>query len=211
MTTRLRSALFSSLLVGLSACAFLAPRPASDLFILRADVHASGRFIPLNVVVASPVLAPGLDTSRIAVLKASNNINYYNGVAWAQPLGEVLQTFLVDALTQSRLFKSVSSDKEGVYADMFVNVDVGDFEVDDSVSPARIRIRLLVKLVGATSHAVLAAFSVEKTVPVNAVGMESLIVAFNHGMNAVASQIVQDVDTFCSTQHGKGKTPPCLQ
>src|SRR5690606_23350997 len=50
-----------------------------------------------NVSIGRPDVAPGLDTTRIAVLKG-RELDYYRGAAWGGSVTEVVQKFLVDSL-----------------------------------------------------------------------------------------------------------------
>lgn len=174
----------------LCSCAF-GSRPVDELYVLKAQAHPAGHPLPVSLRVEEPEAGPGLDTARIAVTDAPNHLTYFNGVAWAQPLPLMLQGFLVDALQQSHAFKNISSDAEGIDADMLLLTDIRDWQVDKTTAAPGVKIRLVVKLVSAGSHRTIASWPIEKTVPAAAYHMPDLVAAFNAAMNEAAADIAQ--------------------
>jgi len=186
--------------VSLSACAVLEPRPANDLYVLKAESPATQpSALPMNLRIDEPEVAAGLNTPRIAVLDTPNHLTYYSGAAWAQPLPQIVQGFLVDALQQSHGFASVSSDKEGVTADVILLTDIQDFEVENSAASPTVRLRLTAKLVDAVSHQVIAGFTVEKTAAAEANHMEAIVKAFNQALTDAAADMLQTLLGACAS------------
>jgi cholesterol transport system auxiliary component len=76
-------------------------RPDS-IYILNVAPPAAGA-APLQgvLIVPRPVVQPGLDTDRIALVRNSNELDYYAASRWGAPLPQVLGAFAVQSLAGS--------------------------------------------------------------------------------------------------------------
>ncbi|AMN48198.1 hypothetical protein ACG33_14045 [Steroidobacter denitrificans] len=99
-----------------------APDPA-----LRDESLSGAAGIDLSI--ARPHLAPGLDTDRIGVL-TGRRLDYYRAVRWGAPAAEVLQSLLIDSLRDQQLFNSVSSERARIGGAYLLDIDVRDFQAE---------------------------------------------------------------------------------
>lgn len=196
-----RALALTVLLLSTSACALVQkPRDPDELFVLKAQVKPEpASFLPASLSISLPEASPGLDTQRIAVRESANQLTYYNGASWAQPMPQSLQMFLVDGFQQANLFMSVSNDREGILADISLLTDVRNYEVDNSVSPPKVHVRLVAKLVNAGSRKVIANYPVEKTAQAKANNMQDIVAAFNAASNDAAASLRAQVAQTCGT------------
>ncbi len=178
-------------LLTLTACG-IGTRPNHELYVLKPEMHETlGKKVAMTVRVQDPEVDPGLDSPRILVMDSANHLTYYNGVAWAQPVPNLVQGFLVDALQQSHAFKAVSSDMDEVEADVLLLTDIRDFQVDKTQNPPVVKIRMTVSLVNATSRKPIANLPIQKNVTAKANHMPDLVAAFNDGMDEAAADIAR--------------------
>jgi ABC-type uncharacterized transport system auxiliary subunit len=102
-----------SCLVGLCGCGGLkSSRPAEQVYVLHAATAAPGRAIAGQAIagvlrVPRPEVQPGLDTHRIALARADNELDYFADSRWGESLPKVLAAFAVQSLSDSGLFETV--------------------------------------------------------------------------------------------------------
>lgn len=98
----IRTLLILPLVLILSGCGtsriLTSTEPQQTIYTLRAlQPHPEARAssAPARVVeIAAPILAPGLNTERIALLHADGQkLDYYAGSRWAEPFGPLVQSF----------------------------------------------------------------------------------------------------------------------
>lgn len=198
MTTPFATRAFALLpLLVLAACISVGKeRPGRELYVLQAaPAVVSKNRLEASVRVMEPEAAPGLDTRRIAVRDTPNHLTYYTGVAWAQPVPQLLQEFMIDMLSQSQAFKNVSSDQDTTFADIIVRMAVHDFEVDITGDAPIVRMRLSVTMVSGNSREVLRSFSVSRTAKAAANHMPQIMEAFDAAAAEAAAEIARKLQS----------------
>lgn len=102
----------------------------------------------VDLSIARPDVAPGLDTSRIAVLRG-RQLDYYRGVQWGGNTIEVVQSLLVASLQDQKLFRSVSSDQARVAGAYILDSEVRDFQAEyvDGRSAPVVRVTIVGRLI----------------------------------------------------------------
>jgi cholesterol transport system auxiliary component len=141
--------------------------------------------------VVAPRVAPGLDTVRIAVLDAPNHLIYYNSVAWADNLPEVLQRFWLDAFNQWGAFSSVGSDMDSAYSDFMLFTDIYEFQLSAQEEPPSVHLRMTARLVNAKTNKVLINIPVEESAAVETVQMDNIVRAFNLSLDKATATIME--------------------
>lgn len=70
-----------------------------ERYVLRSTTEvAKPASAPARIRVVEPRMAAGLDSDRIAVLRANRRLDHYADARWAAPLPRLLQAFLADSL-----------------------------------------------------------------------------------------------------------------
>jgi len=86
-------------------------RPAEQVYVLRAApaLVATPAAQPVAGVlrVPRPVAQPGLDSSRIALTRAGNELDYFADSRWGEPLPKVLAAFAVESVAHGGHFETV--------------------------------------------------------------------------------------------------------
>lgn len=84
-------------------------QPAEQVYVLHAAPAAASPSQPVAGVlrVPRPEVQPGLDTSRIALTRANNELDYFAGSRWGESLPKVLAAFAVESMSHSGLFGTV--------------------------------------------------------------------------------------------------------
>ena len=134
-----RTALFAVALAGCASLFTKAPRP---LFQLSApsDLPPNLPHTKAQIVVDAPYAPEGLERARIAVVRATNAIDYLADGDWADRTPNMVRAVLVEAFENSKAVAAVGPDSLDLRADFEIEGDLRHFEaVYDSKTahPAR--------------------------------------------------------------------------
>jgi cholesterol transport system auxiliary component len=100
-------------------------------YVLHANDAGTAKVAyALQLSVATPTAAPGLDTARIAVLRNTNQLDYYFGARWGGTAPEVAQAFLIALLQSQQGFKGVVAENVRVDADYLLELELRDFQAE---------------------------------------------------------------------------------
>ena len=107
-----------------------APEPA--VYVLTAPQAEATMTIllPADLVVLRPVLAPALDTERIATRWPGNRIDYYAGARWGGDAGLVVQAALAESLRRTGNYRSVEAAPGRFRPTHVLGVEVARLEAD---------------------------------------------------------------------------------
>ncbi len=204
-----------SSLILLAACAPGANRVAPVVYTIKPEsfeTEATGCKTGASLQIAEPVVYPGLDTRRIALLQEGKKFDYYNSVRWTAPVGEMLEPVLVEAFEQSGAFKSVTTELDSAVAEFTLLTDIRDYQVVRQ-NPAEVKIRLVSKLLDSRTRNVLVTIPAETTLQPDENKMDSIVETFNRGSAELASQIVAkslNAIAGCAVKNKK-KTIPVIR
>ncbi|WP_430511752.1 ABC-type transport auxiliary lipoprotein family protein [Pannonibacter phragmitetus] len=119
-----------TLAAGLSACASTAPNALYGIEAPAAASAAEGARKPVQVLVAAPKALQALDSSNIAVVQQGPVYSYLPQVAWADQLGNVVQTGLVRTLENTRRLRGVGMPGDGLLIDYQLQTEIRSFELN---------------------------------------------------------------------------------
>jgi ABC-type uncharacterized transport system auxiliary subunit len=107
----MRRAALLGLLLLLTGCGGLRSKgEAEQIYVLHAAdaaVVAGAATVPGVLRVARPDVQPGLDTNRIALVRASNELDYFADSSWGAALPRVLGALATESLSRAGAFGSV--------------------------------------------------------------------------------------------------------
>ena len=125
----------ATLLAAVSLCtacvgdALRSDADAPDRYRLEGPaVEPGGTGLPLAIAIARPRAPSSLDTDRIAVTTPGHGFDYLAGARWADPAPQMIQQFLVGALTAEAHFATAVAAPSRVPADLLLDVELGRFE-----------------------------------------------------------------------------------
>jgi cholesterol transport system auxiliary component len=129
----------------LAGCSGLrSSRPAEQVYVLHASPAAAApaQAIPGVLRVPRPEVHPGLDTSRIALTRADNEMDYFADSRWGESLPKVLAAFAVESVSGSGQFETVvGAEAAAVQGDFDLLLTVRRFEADYADGRRRWRAR----------------------------------------------------------------------
>ena len=146
-----------------------------------------------TVIVDLPSTVRELDTYRIALKKNDRDWDYYAGAGWSNFLPIVVRDDVAKTLQQTRLFKSVVTDKTGQAGDRILKIEIQSFQAEyGAVSAMPVaRVRMSVSLVGYLQQAQLASFTVSASAKVAANNLSAIQSAFAAAFSDAQRQIVR--------------------
>jgi ABC-type uncharacterized transport system auxiliary subunit len=115
----------------LTACSGLKSAAEPDhLYVLHAAPAATtGQPLAAVLSVPRPAVHPGLDTDRIALLRAGNELDYYAASRFGEPLPKVLSALVLQSLAGPEGFATtVNSDRAALPADFELLLTARRFE-----------------------------------------------------------------------------------
>ena len=158
------------------------PRVASDPAWPNVDWQLS---------VTSPVAARMLDSMRIAVRPAPNEIQVYKDASWAKRPSEMLEDGLLRALEDSGRIPAVARQGSGVSADYKLVLDLRRFESDYAQAGAMpaATIEVNAKLLHARDQQVVATRTFLHAQPATSAAVPDVVNAFEQALGTVSHDL----------------------
>ena len=152
-----------------------------------AKAPTESRASSVDVAIARPDVAPGLDSRRIAVLRGQL-LDHYRRNEWGGSVTEIVQTLLVSSLDQQQLFRSVTSEQTRVSSDYLLDVEVRDFQAEyaDAAATPNVRVTLISRLIRVTNRELVATMQSTALQPANDNRMGAVAAAFEVAAQKVA-------------------------
>lgn len=182
----------------LSACStgslFDSDTPVSTSYVLdavpAAERSASSELLPVDISVARPDLAAGLDTDRIAVLEG-RQLDYYRRVRWGTRASELIQNLLVDSLEDQQLFRSVTAERTRVAGDYLLDIQVRDFQAEyvQGQRDPNVHVGMVARLVRVVDRELVATVTADARVGAQDNRMSAVAAAFE----AASHQAILDI------------------
>jgi ABC-type uncharacterized transport system auxiliary subunit len=117
----------------LTGCSALGGGAAPDrIYVLNpAPAVAAGAQLAAVLSVPRPVMQPGLDTDRIALVRPGNELDYYAASRFGEPLPKVLSALVLQSMGGADGFATtVSTDRAGLPSDFELLLTVRRFEAE---------------------------------------------------------------------------------
>lgn len=165
------------------------------------DVGTAKVAYPLQLDVALPKASPGLDTNRIAVLRNTNQLDYYFGARWGGTAPQVVQAFLVSLLQSQQGFKGVTAEGARVDAEYLLDVELKDFQATYASADAKpiVKVTLVGTLIQVKSRQAVAALNSTASVPANDNRLGAVVTAFQTATRQaslnLSEQLTASLDT----------------
>jgi len=180
----------------LAACSGLRSKDTPDLtYVLHAGALAPGAAAVTGVLaVLRPAVQPGLDTDRIVLTRAGQELDHFAASRWGESLPEVIGALAVESLAGSGGFANVvDSDRAGVASDYELLLTVRHFEaVYDSSGAAPVaHVVFDCALTAGTPRRIIGRCDASADEPASANRMSAIVAA----MESAAQRALADVRT----------------
>lgn len=173
-----------------------------QVYVLRAaNVATATVAYPVQLGIATPAAAPGLDTNRIAVLRNNNQLDYYFGARWGGTAPQLVQTFLIDTLQAQQGFKSVAAENARIDAEYLLELQLKDFQAEyaNATADPVVKITLSGNLISINTRKLVG--SVNATASTKADNSLGAVVrAFESALRQVSSEVGTQLAAVASKQ-----------
>jgi cholesterol transport system auxiliary component len=179
--------------VALGGCGGLRRDAAADrTYVLAAAAAATGAPPVAGVLsVPRPVVQPGLDTERIALTRAGNELDYFAASRWGESLPRVIAALAAQSLAGAGGFATVlGADRGAVVSDYELLLTVRHFEAAYATGSSPVaHVALDCVLTAGVPRRVLGRCDAEARVPAGANRMGVIVAA----LEAAAQQALAEV------------------
>lgn len=213
MTALRRSLFIATCIVALSACSVIPQADAPVMYRLPAAAATppeSPKDFPLNLSlrIAAPRASATLDSVRIAVLPAGDEITAYRGVRWSDRAPLLLRNRLFDAFQASGAVAALSLDENNLRADLELGGTLRAFQSEYRDGRPVVVIRYDALLSSASAHQILAARRFDIVVPAPDPAVPRVVQAFGAAGDQLAAQVLPWVLAHASTASARSASAP---
>ncbi len=178
--------------------------PAPTQFVLAplppAAESASSPALQVDLAIGRPDVAPGLDTTRIAVLQG-RELDYFRGAHWGGTTFEMVQTLLVASLQDQRLFRSVTAEQARVAGAYMLDTVVRDFQAE--YTPGKrapdVRVTLIGRLIRIADRALVDTVAATAVQPARENRLAAVVEAFEAAAHDVAKKVADETAAAISS------------
>ena len=212
-SARIRRVGIRSFLIGtltiLCGCSLLGNTgPSPDLFQLAAPpaVESASKGTLIRLIV-SPVEGAGLiDTHRVLFSNDPIERGFYQFASWTEPPAKQFNRFLMQAIEQSKGFRTVTDPSAAVLGDLQLRVVLTEFYHDTSTPPGLAKVSAQCELIDLRTHSLKARRTFASAVDAKQFDARGAVIALSGASDSVLREIVAWIQD--ATKDEKSETPP---
>jgi cholesterol transport system auxiliary component len=146
-----------------------------------------------QLVIAEPAAERDINTTRIALTRTANVIEYFADGNWSDTAPKMVQAKMIEAFESTNAIVAVGRDAAGLRADYILQSDLRDFQADYAGGAATAHVRLIAKLVQMPDRRITRTISAEASAPAAGKDLAAIVVAFEQALGQVLSKIVTGI------------------
>ena len=146
-----------------------------------------------QLVVAEPAAERDIDTTRIALTRTPNVIEYFADGNWSDTAPKMVQAKMIEAFESTNAIVAVGRDAAGLRADYILQSDLRDFEADYTSGAATAHVRLISKLVQMPDRRITRTVTAEASAPAAGKDLAAIVTAFEQALGQVLSKVVTGI------------------
>ncbi len=181
----------------LSACSIFPARAPLTMYVLRPSTLETQ--IPkcaYTVQVHRPKAGGILNSTKIIVMPAPQQLSVYKGVRWDETMPRAVQDYLVNSLRSSAVFTAVISSESRVEPDFYLDSTMRSFQssyVDAAENGGNpiIEVEFAVQLVAADTSTIVAQHNFIVLQPSAGTEVEAVVRAFNLAAATLSQQVLE--------------------
>lgn len=149
-----------------------------------------------QLVVAEPAAERDIDTTRIALTRTPNVIEYFADGNWADTAPDLVQAKLIEAFEATKAIAAVGPDAAGLKPDFILQSDLRDFQVEYGADGNPVaHVRLTAKLVRMPDRRITHSVEASATRAAGGKELPAIVTAFEQALSDVLQQIVTGILT----------------
>jgi cholesterol transport system auxiliary component len=146
-----------------------------------------------QLVVAEPAAERDIDTTRIALTRTPNVIEYFADGNWSDTAPKMVQAKMIEAFESTSAIVAVGRDAAGLRADYILQSDLRDFQADYVNGAASAHVRLIAKLVQMPDRRITRTVSAEVSAPAAGKDLPAVVTAFEQALGQALSKVVAGI------------------
>ncbi len=184
-------------LLAIGGCTSIIPgadRKPPQLYELRPTGSFAANLprIRGQLLVETPTASASLRSSRIAIKMQPTRLDYLADSEWTDLATNLMQTLLVESFDNSGRIAGVARQGSGLRTDFLLKSDLRQFHAEMYKGvPARIRLRLQVRLVRWSDREIVASRTFEAAELLVGGSNEAIVTGFDAAAGAVLKQVVE--------------------
>jgi cholesterol transport system auxiliary component len=159
----------------------------------KLDLAQQPAKVGWQLVIAEPAAERDIDTTRIALTRTANVIEYFADGNWSDTAPKMVQAKMIEAFESTNAIVAVGRDAAGLRADYILQSDLRDFQADYAGGAATAHVRLIAKLVQMPDRRITRTISAEASAPAAGKDLAAIVVAFEQALGQVLSKIVTGI------------------
>lgn len=182
--------LLAAIAVQLAACGGLTSRAEPDrIYVLHAAADTAAPAVGGVLSVLRPAVQPGLDTDRIALTRAGNELDYYAASRWGGSLPRVIAALAVESLAGGGFATVVDGTSGSVRSDFELLLTARHFEADHAGGLPVARVSFECVLTSGSPRRVLGRCDAEVTEPARANRMGEIVAALERAAQRALAEV----------------------
>ncbi len=201
----------------LSGCSNLLPNLAGEPPALyELNPPQSSDFLPnptaqtitSQILIDIPQSSAGIDTPRIAFMRADNTLAYYSDVSWTDRAPVMFQTLLVNSLQNSGRFLAIGRENMGLRGDYLLKINLNALQADyRDGAQITAKASLTVNLVTMPRRVIVESATFSATAPARDGSMPAIYQALDHASQSVLTQTTNWIASVLSKGATKKQQP----
>lgn len=184
----------------LAGCTGLLAPKAENVNFYVLDARASIKAMPVKrdlvIAVSKPRARPGFDTTQIAYVEQSHELNYFAVNRWADTPSQMLGPLLAQALEQTGGFRAVVQTPGPVPVDIRLDTELVRLQQDFGTRPSRVQLTLRAQLIDVRGKRVIATKLFDEAENAPSQDAYGGVIAANRALQRILDQLSE----FCMTE-----------
>jgi cholesterol transport system auxiliary component len=185
----------SGALFVLAGCGGILPKPASNqIYLLKPTPMpaAAGPKVGWALVIQMPDALDSLDTTRIAIMRSADTLDYYANAQWPDRLPQLVAGALVQGFQASGRIDQVGRTHDALHADYALQTELRDFEARYATPDGAptVMVQIAAQLIVRKTRRVVGSFVASQSAPAATNSIDAAVRAFDMALGAAVTQIV---------------------
>ncbi len=183
-------------LVGITtSCTNLIPGqgPLPDLYRRSPKSTFDPRLptVPWQLVLEQTGANASLNTTKIALQREANQMEYYANAGWVDKAPIMVQTLLVESFENTGKIVAVGRETIGLRSDFILKTELREFQTLYFDETPTVRVVINAKIVQMPRRTIIGSHSFEAKVPARSDQLDAVVAAFDIGLGKVTKKLVE--------------------
>ena len=179
----------------LASCATLIPGqgPLPDLYRLspKSTFDQDLPKVPWQLVLEQTSANASLNTTKIALQRKANQMEYYANAGWVDKAPIMVQTLLVESFENTDRIVAVGRETIGLRSDFILKTELREFQTLYFGNTPEVRVVINAKIVQMPRRTIIGSQSFEARIPAQSDQLNSIVSAFDEGLGKVTKKLVE--------------------